>query len=164
MSFILTLSMSMIFRSIASLSRTLTQALAPAAILVLGLVIYTGFAIPVSNMPGWSRWINYIDPIAYGFESLMINEFTGREFSCSVVIPSGPGYDTVEATQQVCQTPGSTAGSFVVGGDAYIGTVYQYEAIHKWRNIGIVFIFIVFFAIVYLTATGENSTLVSNPG
>lgn len=46
-SFILTLVMSMMFRTIASVSRTLQQALTPAAILILAIVIYTGFAIPV---------------------------------------------------------------------------------------------------------------------
>jgi ATP-binding cassette subfamily G (WHITE) protein 2 (PDR) len=71
--FLATLLMSMVFRSIASLSRTLTQALAPAAVLLLALVIYTGFAITVPYMPGWSRWINYLDPLAYAFESLMVN-------------------------------------------------------------------------------------------
>lgn len=40
------LTMSMIFRTIAASSRTLSQALVPAAILILGLVIYTGFTIP----------------------------------------------------------------------------------------------------------------------
>lgn len=67
--------MSMVFRTIASASRTLSQALAPAALLILGLVIYTGFAIPVRNMLGWSRWLNYLDPIAYGFEALMVCAF-----------------------------------------------------------------------------------------
>lgn len=72
-SFLLTLTMSMFFRTLASASRTLSQALAPAALLILALVIYTGFAIPVRNMLGWSRWINYLDPIAYGFEALMVS-------------------------------------------------------------------------------------------
>lgn len=72
-SFILTLTMSMFFRTIASASRTLSQALAPAALIILALVIYTGFAIPVRNMLGWSRWLNYLDPVAYGFEALMVS-------------------------------------------------------------------------------------------
>ena len=46
--FIMVLTMSMFFRSIGSLSRTLEQALAPAAILILALVIYTGFTLPVT--------------------------------------------------------------------------------------------------------------------
>lgn len=59
-SFELTLCMSMIFRTIASASRTLSQALVPAALLILGLVIYTGFVIPTRDMLGWSRWLNYL--------------------------------------------------------------------------------------------------------
>ncbi len=62
-SFFCTLTMSMFFRTIASLSRTLAGAMAPAAILILALVIYTGFVIPTRYMLGWSRWINYLDPI-----------------------------------------------------------------------------------------------------
>ena len=62
-SFILTLTMSMLFRTIASVSRTLSQAMAPAAIVILAIVIFTGFAIPTRYMLGWCRWINYIDPV-----------------------------------------------------------------------------------------------------
>lgn len=42
----------------------------PASILILALVIFTGFVIPVDYMLGWCRWINYLDPVAYGFESV----------------------------------------------------------------------------------------------
>jgi len=72
--FVCTLTMSMFFRCIAALSRTLAQAMAPAAIVILALIIYTGFAIPTRYMKPWFRWINYIDPVAYAFEALMINE------------------------------------------------------------------------------------------
>jgi len=64
----------MIFRSIGSLSRSLAQALAPAAVFILALIIYTGFTIPTRDMHPWFRWINYLDPVAYAFEALMINE------------------------------------------------------------------------------------------
>lgn len=46
--------------------------MAPAAILILAIVIYTGFALPIPYMRGWARWINYLDLVAYGFESLMV--------------------------------------------------------------------------------------------
>lgn len=65
-SFLLTMTMSMFFRTIASVSRTLSQAMTPAALLNLAIVMYTGFAIPTRYMHGWSRWINYLDPVAYG--------------------------------------------------------------------------------------------------
>jgi len=49
-SFTLTLVMSMLFRFIASVSRSLPGAMAPAGLLILAIVIYTGFAIPIRNM------------------------------------------------------------------------------------------------------------------
>jgi ATP-binding cassette subfamily G (WHITE) protein 2 (PDR) len=134
-SFILTLVMSMLFRTIASVSRTLSQAMAPAAILILGIVIYTGFALPVPNMRGWARWINYIDPVAYGFESLMINEFAGRTFTClpTSFVPSGDAYANATPLERVCGAVGAVAGSSVVDGTAYIESSYQYFPSHKWR-------------------------------
>lgn len=73
-SFVCVLTMSMFFRSIAALSRSLSEAMAPAAVFILAFIIYTGFAIPTGYMHPWFRWINYLDPVAYGFEALMINE------------------------------------------------------------------------------------------
>ncbi|OQE09686.1 hypothetical protein PENFLA_c103G00260, partial [Penicillium flavigenum] len=86
-SIVTTLTMSMVFRTFGAASRSLSQALVPAALLILGLVIYTGFIIPTKGMLGWSRWMNYIDPIAYSFESMMVNEFRNREFPCSSFVP-----------------------------------------------------------------------------
>jgi ABC-type multidrug transport system ATPase subunit len=63
-SLLLTFTMSMLFRTIASVSRTLSQAMAPAAVIILAIVSFTGFAIPTRYMLGWSRWINYIDPVS----------------------------------------------------------------------------------------------------
>lgn len=42
--------MSMLFRTIGALSRTLAQAMAPAAVFILALVIYTGFTVPIGDM------------------------------------------------------------------------------------------------------------------
>ena len=63
----------------------------------LALIIFTGFAIPITYMPDWCRWINYIDPLAYAFEALVVNEFHSREFMCDQFVPSPlvPGYETV---------------------------------------------------------------------
>lgn len=87
-SFLTILVMSKLFRTIASVSRSLHQALAPATIVILGFIIYAGFAIPTRNMLGWARWINYINPLAYSFEALIINEFSGRNYLCSDLVPS----------------------------------------------------------------------------
>ncbi|KIY03071.1 uncharacterized protein Z520_01538 [Fonsecaea multimorphosa CBS 102226] len=149
-SFTLTLVMSMLFRTIASVSRTLSQALAPAAILILAIVIYTGFAIPVNYMLGWARWINYLDPVAYGFEALMINEFSGRDFDCAVYVPSGPGYGG--GSNRVCSTVGSRPGRTFVNGDDFINSSYKYYASHKWRNFGILIAFMIGLFVTYLVS------------
>ncbi|KAJ5159716.1 multidrug resistance ABC transporter [Penicillium canariense] len=152
-SFILTLTMSMFFRSIASLTRTLVQALPFAAIMILSLSMYSGFAIPKQYMLGWARWISRINPINYGFESLMVNEFHNREFICVNYVPSGPGYAGLSSSNHVCSTVGSVPGQPYVNGDNYIESSYGYSASHKWRNIGIIFAFMFILMLVYLAAT-----------
>ncbi|KAL2265953.1 hypothetical protein VTJ83DRAFT_5305 [Remersonia thermophila] len=157
MSFVTVLTMSMIFRTIASSSRTLSQAMVPAAIIILALIIFTGFVIPTDYMLGWCRWIGYIDPLAYAFEALMVNEFHGREFICTDFVPNPlvPGYDRVPPASRACSAIGSVAGQPFVSGDAYINSGFQYYAAHKWRNFGIVIGFMVFFLICYMIAA-EN--------
>jgi ATP-binding cassette subfamily G (WHITE) protein 2 (PDR) len=152
-SFTLTLVMSMFFRSIAAVSRSLVQALAPAAILILGLVMYTGFAIPPSYMLGWSKWIRYINPVSYGFEALMVNEFHNRDFECNAFLPAGPGYDDATGLERACMTIGSVPGQAYVNGDAYINSAYNYYAKNKWRNLGIMIVFLVGLMMVYLVGT-----------
>ena len=147
--------MSMIFRSIASLSREFVQAMTPAAVIMIGLIVYTGYAIPVNYMLGWARWINYINPIAYAFESIVINEFSGRTFECSTFVPSGPGYANIQPDQQVCSTVGSQAGSSYVVGETYIEESFSYHHSHKWRNFGILLAFMFAFLAVYIIATGQ---------
>ncbi|PNS14521.1 Brefeldin A resistance protein [Sphaceloma murrayae] len=134
--FSLTLAMSMLFRTIGSISRTRAQALAPAANIMLGLVIFTGFAIPEPYMLGWSRWIKFINPIAYGFESLMINEFSGRQYPCTVFVPP---YGSLPDQSQVCTAIGSVPGQSFVEGTRYIISAYGYNPPNKWRNIGILY-------------------------
>ncbi|KAJ5995548.1 hypothetical protein N7481_002525 [Penicillium waksmanii] len=148
-----TFTMSMIFRTFGAASRSLAQALVPAALLILGLVIYTGFIIPTKDMLGWSRWMNYIDPLAYSFESMMVNEFRNRDFPCSSLVPSGEGYENVDTINTICSTVSSTAGDLYISGEAYLETAYAYTNSHLWRNLGIVIAFMIFFMFVYLIAT-----------
>ncbi|KAL4917894.1 ABC-2 type transporter-domain-containing protein [Aspergillus aurantiobrunneus] len=152
-SYVTTLTMSMLFRTMAATSRTLSQALVPAAILILGLVIYTGFTIPTRNMLGWSRWMNYINPIGYGFESLMVNEFDGRSFTCSDKewVPREGPY--TNRANQICAVVSAIPGRDQVDGTAYLRESFQYTANHMWRNLGIMFAFMAFFLFTYLTAT-----------
>ena len=131
-SFVTTLVMSTLFRTFGAMSRTLVQALVPSAIIILALNIYTGFVVPPIGMVPWFRWINYVDPIAYAFESLMINEFWDRSFDCSTFVPSGPGYDASDIGR-ICSVVGSVAGSSVVQGEDYLRLSFGYDKAHLWR-------------------------------
>ncbi|KAG4262351.1 multidrug resistance protein CDR1 [Fusarium proliferatum] len=82
-SYLTTLVMSCIYRTLACVTRTTHQAMIPVSILSLGLMIYTGFTMPTDYMLGWSRWMNYINPLAYAFEALMASEFHNRKFACA---------------------------------------------------------------------------------
>jgi len=151
-SFAMTLTMSMMFRGVASLSRTLEQAMAPASFVILILVMYTGFVIPVNYMLGWSSWLRYLNPIYYGFESLMVNEFSGRNFGCSgaLLVPDYPGLDL---SNQICSAVGAVQGQTFVQGDVYLASAYGYYKSHKWRNFGILLAFMIGLMVVHLAAT-----------
>lgn len=158
-SFVCTLVMSNIFRTIASVSRTLHQAMPPAAIFILALIIYTGFTIPTPGMVVWFRWINYLDPIAYAFEALMANEFAGNIYPCSSYVPSSfggklPGYDLAAGSiSRICAVAGAQPGTEFVDGSVYLKASFQYTRSHMWRNLGIMIGFFVFFLFTYLFAT-----------
>lgn len=104
-------------------------------------------------MQGWARWINYVNPTAYGFESLMVNEFSGQQYTCSSYIPPAPQFGDGTTASQICTVVGAVAGQTTVSGDDYMEISYQYSAAHKWRNIGILFAFMIGLLGVYLAAT-----------
>jgi ATP-binding cassette, subfamily G (WHITE), member 2, PDR len=149
-SFFTVLSMSMIFRTIASSSRTLFQALVPAALLILDLVIFTGFVIPKRYMLGWCKWLTYIDPLAYAFESLLVNEFHGRRFPCTTYVPSGGPYDDMRGSNRVCAAVGAQPGDDFVDGDIYAASQFDYHWGNRWRNLGIMIAFMMFFLVTYM--------------
>jgi ABC-type multidrug transport system permease subunit len=130
---LITLVMSALYRTIASTTRTSAQAMVPSAILTMGVMIYTGFTIPTTYMPGWSRWMGYINPLSYAFEALMVNEFSGRLFPCARIVPAGPGYEGVSSESTICSTAGAVPGTTTVDGDRYLAQSFAYYASNKWR-------------------------------
>jgi len=148
--FTMTLSMSMFFRLFASMTKTIEQALAPSSIILLLLVMYTGFAIPVQYMKGWLSWLRWLNPVYYGFEAVLTNEFEGRQFACSQFVPSGPGYQEIAADQRACAVQGSQPGEDFVGGTAYLETAFQFSYGHRWRNYAILVAFTLALLIAHL--------------
>ena len=127
--------------------------MAPAAVLILALVTYTGFTVPVRDMHPWFRWINYLDPVGYAFEALLINEFHNRRFECSTFVPQGQSYANVTPDQRICSVVGAVAGANYVEGDAYINSSFSYYRSHLWRNLGILIGMTIALCAVYLVAT-----------
>lgn len=149
-SFVCLLTMSMFFRMVGSLSRTLIASMAPVASFLMLYIIYTGFVLPQRYMHPWLRWIGYINPVAYAFESLMINEvgpvarrtltipltgsqFSGRHFSCSDTVPRGPVYANVSRAHTICSAVGAVSGLPYVDGETYIRKTFSFESSHLWR-------------------------------
>ncbi|KAH8695262.1 putative ABC multidrug transporter [Talaromyces proteolyticus] len=152
--FIATLSMSSIFRTLAAATKSLAQAMALAGVMVLAIVIYTGFVIPGPQMHPWFSWIRWINPVFYAFEALVANEFHGREFGCSSFVPA---YPNLSGNTFICSSRGSITGRMTVSGDDFIASQYDYSYSHVWRNLGILIAFWIFFMFTYLIFTEFNS-------
>jgi len=148
--------MSQIYRSIAASTKTVSQALAIAGVVTLAIVIYTGFVIPRPNMHPWFKWISWINPVAYAFEGLFVNELHGQRYTCSALVPSGGPY-TLTGNTFVCAIAGAVVGQTTVSGDDYLESQFQYSYAHIWRNLGFMFAFMIFFLFLYLFATEFNS-------
>jgi ATP-binding cassette, subfamily G (WHITE), member 2, PDR len=149
--------MSQIYRSVAASTKTVSQALAIAGVVTLIIVIYAGFVIPRPLMHPWFKWLSWINPVAYAFEALFVNELHAQEFICSALVPSGPGY-SLTGDQFVCAVAGAIQGQSTVSGDNYLHSAFQYSYTHIWRNLGFMFAFMIFFLFVYLLATEFNAT------
>ncbi|KAJ9266327.1 hypothetical protein DTO212C5_6414 [Paecilomyces variotii] len=152
------LCMSQVFRTIAAATQTIPQALAVAGVILIATVIYTGFVIPRPNMHPWFGWIMWINPLSYAYEALIVNEFHGRDFPCSDVVPAYPGFSTGANPTFVCGEKGAVPGQLFVNGDKYLYASYRYEYSHLWRNFGILCAFTAFFMALYLIVTELNSS------
>ncbi|KAJ5952972.1 uncharacterized protein N7479_011385 [Penicillium vulpinum] len=144
------MTMSTMFRTLATITRTIGQAMSLAGIMIICVAVYTGFTVPQFDMRPWFGWIRWLNPIFYAFEAIVSNEFHGRRFECVEYIPNlnfqqGPSF--------TCAYVGSVAGERYVSGDAYIADSYDYSYDHVWRNYGILVAFLVFFYVLYFWLT-----------
>jgi ATP-binding cassette, subfamily G (WHITE), member 2, SNQ2 len=89
----------------------------------------------------------------------MVNEFHNLELLCvppQLIPPYG------SPANQGCALPGSTPGSNIVNGEAYLQAQLTYSYSHLWRNVGIIFAFWAFFVVV--TLLGMESILKPHKG
>lgn len=100
-----------------------------------------------------------MQPLKYGFEALVVNEFHGLNAGCAQIVPSGPGYENVTIANQVCTTVGSVPGQATVNGMSYVEGSFGYLYSHLWRNFGIVCAFGIGFISILLWLSEYNLSL-----
>lgn len=113
---------------------------------------YTGYMIEKPSMHPWFVWFFWINPLAYGFDALISNEFHGKIIDCvsNNLVPSGSGYDETYAS--CAGVGGAVQGQSYVTGDAYLGSL-SYSHAHLWRNFGIVWVWWAFFVGITVVCT-----------
>lgn len=100
-------------------------------------------------MKPWLSWTRWLNPLYYGFEAAMSNEFHDTTFDCvggSLVPAYGQGNNFA------CTVQGSQVGEAYVTGDAYLEAALGYRHSHLWRNVGIIIALWIF--LVAVTAAG----------
>ncbi|KAF9445670.1 pleiotropic drug resistance ABC transporter [Macrolepiota fuliginosa MF-IS2] len=155
--FTVAIAMRAFFRALAAAFPEEAPAQAVAGIMILALSLYTGYQVPRPQMIGALRWISYINPIFYAFEALMANEFHTLHGPCSNPVPSGPGYENISVSNQVCPVVGAEAGQLTVSGQRYIELSFGYSFGHVWRNYAILCSFGIFFILCLLIFTELNT-------
>lgn len=75
----------------------------------------------------------YHQPLRYGFEAILTNEFHTLNGTCSSLVPQGAGYENVSLANQVCTTVGSIPGQDFVDGNTFVELSYAYSYSHLWR-------------------------------
>ncbi|KAL3428709.1 ABC-2 type transporter-domain-containing protein [Aspergillus tetrazonus] len=159
-----TMCMTALFRAIGAAFSSFDAASKVSGFLMSALIMYTGFLIPKPSMRPWLAWIFWINPLAYGYEAILSNEFHGRQIPCvnNNLVPSGPGYNNSEF--QACTgIRGAPVGASVITGEQYLkGLSYSYA--HVWRNFGIVWAWWVLFVILTVYFTSNWSQVSGNSG
>ncbi|KAF2713557.1 ABC transporter [Pleomassaria siparia CBS 279.74] len=135
-----TFVMTALFRMIGAAFPNFDAASKVSGFAVTALILYNGYQIRKPLMHPWFVWIYWIDPLSYGFEALMANEFKDTEIPCvyANLIPNYlPQYQ--DSAHQACTgVGGAVAGSTSVTGEAYLATL-SYSPSNIWRNVGILF-------------------------
>lgn len=136
--FSVAMCMTAVFRAIGAAFSTFDGATKVSGFWFTAVVVYIGFLIPKTQMHPWLIWIYWINPLSYGFEALLSNEFHGKVVQCArnSLIPSGAGY--TDPTYQACAgVPGAMQGANSLTGDQYLAAL-SYNHSHLWRNVGVI--------------------------
>ncbi|CAD6608928.1 XXYS1_4_G0045650.mRNA.1.CDS.1 [Saccharomyces cerevisiae] len=143
-----------LFEMVSSVCDTLSQANSISGILMMSISMYSTYMIQLPSMHPWFKWISYVLPIRYAFESMLNAEFHGRHMDCAnTLVPSGGDYDNLSDDYKVCAFVGSKPGQSYVLGDDYLKNQFQYFYKHTWRNFGILWCFLLGYIVLKVIFT-----------
>lgn len=138
--YLTTFAMTAFFRMIGAGFPNFDAASKASGFSVTALLLYIGYQIPKPQMQPWFVWIFWINPLSYGFESLMANEFEGTTIPCvyNNLVPNYlPQYED-PAHQSCAGLAGAAPGAVSLTGEKYLRSL-SYSPSHVWRNVDILF-------------------------
>lgn len=100
-------------------------------------------------------WIYWINPLAYGFQAILANEFHNQIIPCvgNNLVPNGATY--LESAYQACAgVPGAVQGATSLTGDAYLASL-SYSHSNIWRNFGILWALWALFVTITIISTSN---------
>ncbi|EAU30228.1 hypothetical protein ATEG_09091 [Aspergillus terreus NIH2624] len=152
--FATTMVMTALFRAIGALFTTFDGASKVSGFFISALIMYTGYMIQKPQMHPWFGWIYWINPLAYGFDALLSNEFHNKIIPCvgTNLVPTGPGYENAVGHQSCAGVGGAIQGNNYVTGDQYLASL-SYSHKHVWRNFGILWAWWALFVAITIIAT-----------
>ncbi|KAF4459652.1 ATPase [Fusarium albosuccineum] len=151
----MTMCMTALFRAVGAGFSTFDGASKVSGFLISATIIYCGYMIQKPQMKDWFVWIFWINPMAYGFDALLSNEFHNKIIPCvgANLVPSGPGFNN--ADHQACAgVGGAKVGQAFVTGDDYLASL-SYGHSHLWRNFGIIWAWWALFVALTVIATSK---------
>ncbi|KAJ4194416.1 hypothetical protein NW755_003170 [Fusarium falciforme] len=151
----ITMCMTALFRAVGAGFSTFDGASKVSGFLISATIIYSGYMIQKPHMHPWFVWIFWINPMAYGFDALLSNEFHNKIIPCvgPNLVPSGPSFNN--ADHQACAgVGGARPGQNFVTGDDYLASL-SYGHSHLWRNFGIIWAWWALFVALTVIATSK---------
>jgi len=147
--FITALTTIQLFRLLATPSPSIYISQQVLTVLLILLLTYTGYSLPVRTMHPWLKWVYYINPFAYAFKGLFSNEMRDLVFDCSEsgYVPAGNAIYS-DPLYRVCALPGSVPGATTVLGDTYLLQQYSFNTADMTIDFIIVFAFFIAFTLL----------------
>ncbi|KAJ4342309.1 hypothetical protein N0V95_006984 [Ascochyta clinopodiicola] len=150
------MAMTAFYRMVGAAFPTFDAATKISGLSTSAFFLYMGYMIAKPSMKDWFVWIYWINPMSYGFESLLGNELAGTQFPCigPNLIPSGAGYDGGAGGQACAGVSGAQPGASIVSGEQYLSSM-SFSSGNIWRNFGIIWAWWFFFVAVTIFFTSR---------